>query len=120
MVLTLVAVQLMATSLKRNWFTDIWRQIPVVVLALACFTTAQALHGSGYIAAFVGGLLFGYFAKGSHSPAGHGRRWHCGITGHADLAHSRGGSYRSVLGGHDPGCGHLLSVKPHGNSDATQ
>ena len=37
-------------------------QIPVVTLALACFATAQSLHGSGYIAAFVGGLLFGHFA----------------------------------------------------------
>jgi NhaP-type Na+/H+ or K+/H+ antiporter len=62
-VLTLVALQLMALSLRRNWFTDIWKQIPVVTLALACFTTAQSLHGSGYIAAFVGGLLFGHFAK---------------------------------------------------------
>lgn len=62
-VLTLVGVQLMTISLKRGWFTDVWRQIPVVTLALACFTTAQSLHGSGYIAAFVGGLLFGHFAK---------------------------------------------------------
>jgi NhaP-type Na+/H+ or K+/H+ antiporter len=37
--------------------------MPVVGLALACFATAQTLHGSGYIAAFVGGLLFGYFTK---------------------------------------------------------
>jgi NhaP-type Na+/H+ or K+/H+ antiporter len=47
---------------RREWFTDIWVQIPVVALALACFATAQSLHGSGYIAAFVGGLLFGYLA----------------------------------------------------------
>jgi len=62
-VLTLIGVQLMAMSLRRGWFTEIWAQIPVVTLALACFTTAQTLHGSGYIAAFVGGLLFGHFAK---------------------------------------------------------
>jgi NhaP-type Na+/H+ and K+/H+ antiporter len=41
----------------------VWKQIPVVTLALACFATAQTLHGSGYIAAFVGGLLFGHLAK---------------------------------------------------------
>jgi NhaP-type Na+/H+ or K+/H+ antiporter len=40
----------------------LWRQIPVVTLALACFAVAQALHGSGFIACFVGGLIFGYFA----------------------------------------------------------
>ena len=62
-VLTLVGVQLMAISIKRGWFTEVWVQIPVVTLALACFATAQTLHGSGYIAAFVGGLLFGHFAK---------------------------------------------------------
>ena len=62
-VLTLVAVKLMTISLARGWFTDVWTQIPVVTLALACFTTAQTLHGSGYIAAFVGGLVFGHFAK---------------------------------------------------------
>jgi sodium/hydrogen antiporter len=62
-VLTLVGVQLMAISIRRDWFTEVWVQIPVVTLALACFTTAQTLHGSGYIAAFVGGLLFGHFAK---------------------------------------------------------
>lgn len=62
-VLTLIAVNLMNFSMKRGWFTDVWIQIPVVTLALACFATAQTLHGSGYIAAFVGGLIFGYFAK---------------------------------------------------------
>jgi NhaP-type Na+/H+ or K+/H+ antiporter len=62
-VLTLVGVQAIAVSVRWGWFTEVWVQIPVVALALACFTTAQSLHGSGYIAAFVGGLLFGYFAK---------------------------------------------------------
>jgi NhaP-type Na+/H+ or K+/H+ antiporter len=62
-VLTLVGVKLMTLSIQRGWFTEVWVQIPVVTLALACFTTAQTLHGSGYIAAFVGGLLFGHFAR---------------------------------------------------------
>ena len=62
-VLTLVGVKLISICWHRDWFTDVWIQIPVVTLALACFATAQTLHGSGYIAAFVGGLLFGHFAK---------------------------------------------------------
>ena len=62
-VLTLVGVKLIFICRRRDWFTDVWIQIPVVTLALACFATAQTLHGSGYIAAFVGGLLFGHFAK---------------------------------------------------------
>ncbi len=40
-----------------------WRQLLVPALALACFTTAQALGGSGFIAAFVGGLLFGILTR---------------------------------------------------------
>jgi NhaP-type Na+/H+ or K+/H+ antiporter len=43
--------------------TEIWKQVTVVALAIACFTVAQSLHGSGYIAAFTGGLLFGFAAK---------------------------------------------------------
>jgi NhaP-type Na+/H+ or K+/H+ antiporter len=62
-VFSLVGVKLISICVHRDWFTDVWIQIPVVTLALACFATAQTLHGSGYIAAFVGGLLFGHFAK---------------------------------------------------------
>lgn len=47
----------------KGWFTSIWLQIPVIALAFSCFAVAQTLHGSGYIAAFVGGLLFGKLAK---------------------------------------------------------
>jgi NhaP-type Na+/H+ or K+/H+ antiporter len=43
--------------------TEIWKQVTVVALAIACFAVAQSLHGSGYIAAFTGGLLFGYKAR---------------------------------------------------------
>ena len=48
---------------KQGWVTEIWMQVTVVGLAIACFATAQSLHGSGYIAAFTGGMLFGYMAK---------------------------------------------------------
>ena len=34
-------------------------QVPVVALALACFAVAQWLGGSGFIACFVGGMIFG-------------------------------------------------------------
>ena len=49
----------------QGWVTEIWKQVTVVALAIACFTVAQSLHGSGYIAAFTGGLLFGFMAKES-------------------------------------------------------
>ena len=47
----------------RGWITETWRQLPVPALAVACFAVAQWLGGSGFIAAFVGGLLFGGLAK---------------------------------------------------------
>jgi len=47
----------------KGWMTEIWKQVTVVALSIACFSVAQSLHGSGYIAAFTGGLLFGFMAK---------------------------------------------------------
>lgn len=40
-----------------------WKQLLVPALALACFASAQALGGSGFIASFVGGLLFGWIGQ---------------------------------------------------------
>ena len=48
---------------NKGWVTEIWKQVTVVALSIACFSVAQSLHGSGYIAAFTGGLLFGFMAK---------------------------------------------------------
>jgi NhaP-type Na+/H+ or K+/H+ antiporter len=61
--LTFVAAKLLKLARQRNWLTQTWIQIPVVALALACFAVAQSLGGSGFIAAFSGGLLFGILAK---------------------------------------------------------
>lgn len=62
-VLVFLAVQLLGFSARRRWITRTWLQVPVVGLAFTCFAAAQLLGGSGFIAAFVGGLLFGYLAK---------------------------------------------------------
>ena len=61
--LTAVAAWAMRWCRDQGWLTEIWKQVTVVALAIACFAVAQSLHGSGYIAAFVGGLLFGFMAK---------------------------------------------------------
>jgi len=45
---------------RRGWTSAHWLHVPVVALAGLCFASAQALGGSGFIACFVGGLLFGY------------------------------------------------------------
>jgi NhaP-type Na+/H+ or K+/H+ antiporter len=63
LLLTLISVQLLKIAWQRNWLTPTWIQIPVAALALACFTFAQYLGGSGFIAAFSGGLLFGVLEK---------------------------------------------------------
>lgn len=59
LVLTFLAVKLLRFARQRHWLTHTWTQIPVVALALGCFAVAQYLGGSGFIAAFSGGLLFG-------------------------------------------------------------
>jgi NhaP-type Na+/H+ or K+/H+ antiporter len=61
--LTFVAAKLLKLARQRNWLTHTWIQVPVVALALACFAVAQSLGGSGFIAAFSGGLLFGILGK---------------------------------------------------------
>jgi len=61
--LALVGAFLLRWCKKQGWLTDIWMQVTVVALAIASFAVAQSLHGSGYIAAFTGGLLFGFIAK---------------------------------------------------------
>jgi len=62
LVLVSIGVLVLRIVKRRGWINEIWGQVPVVALALASFSIAQTLHGSGYIAAFVGGLLFGYMA----------------------------------------------------------
>ena len=63
LLLTGMAGWLLKIAWRRQWLTEIWIQIPVVALAVACFATAQFIGGSGFIAAFSGGLLFGAIAK---------------------------------------------------------
>jgi NhaP-type Na+/H+ or K+/H+ antiporter len=60
LVLTFFAVRLLKLSLRQKWLTETWIQIPVVALALGCFAVAQYLGGSGFIAAFSGGLLMAF------------------------------------------------------------
>jgi NhaP-type Na+/H+ or K+/H+ antiporter len=61
--LALIGASFMQWCWDRGWVTTIWMQVTVVGLAITSFAIAQSLHGSGYIAAFTGGLLFGFLAK---------------------------------------------------------
>jgi sodium/hydrogen antiporter len=58
--MALLAWQLLRLSKQHGWQLPRWSQLTLPGLALLCFALAQALGGSGFIAAFVGGLLSGY------------------------------------------------------------
>jgi NhaP-type Na+/H+ or K+/H+ antiporter len=46
----------------RGWMEETWRQIDAVATPLLAYTLAAALGGSGFIAAFVAGIVFRIFA----------------------------------------------------------
>ena len=47
----------------RGWLEGMWRQIVPLAVALLAFAAAVELGGSGFIAAFVGGMAFGYASR---------------------------------------------------------
>jgi NhaP-type Na+/H+ or K+/H+ antiporter len=61
-----IGARILKICYERGWITEIWTQLPVVALALGSFAVAQSLHGSGYVAAFTGGLLFGSYATSNY------------------------------------------------------
>jgi NhaP-type Na+/H+ or K+/H+ antiporter len=61
--ITLLGGWLIRECRKRGWITDIWQQVLVISMAFSCFALAQVLGGSGFIASFLGGLLFGAIAR---------------------------------------------------------
>ncbi|SNT31523.1 cation:proton antiporter [Tropicimonas sediminicola] len=62
--LTAAGGALLRICWRRSWVSETWLQMTTVALAFACFAVAQSLHGSGYIAAFTGGMLYGFIAHG--------------------------------------------------------
>jgi NhaP-type Na+/H+ or K+/H+ antiporter len=54
---------LFAATEKRGWTATAGEQIGNLALALCAFATAHVLGGNGFIAAFLGGLLFGYATR---------------------------------------------------------
>ena len=57
--LTIPGSFLIRFALQRGWVGHTWTGLPAIALAIACFAFAQALGGSGFIACFFGGLVFG-------------------------------------------------------------
>ena len=62
-VLALVGSSIVKFCGTRGWISGTWTRIPVITLAMFCFALSQWLGGSGFIGAFVGGLLFGGLIK---------------------------------------------------------
>ncbi len=57
--LTYVIVRIAQYSKKRNWISPSWKPIIIIALSFSCFTLAQIAGGSGFIACFAGGFLYG-------------------------------------------------------------
>lgn len=47
---------LIVKSFRRGWISDTWSQLATVAVALMCFEAGEMFHGSGFVAAFAGGL----------------------------------------------------------------
>lgn len=56
--ITWLGTRLLTLAVARDWASPKWVPMSISILALLCFLVAQDLHGSGYIAAFVGGVTF--------------------------------------------------------------
>jgi NhaP-type Na+/H+ or K+/H+ antiporter len=70
LLLTAATVWLLRLARLHDLMSPHWRQIAPIALAALCFATAQALGGSGFIASFVAGLLFGYLQREAEDTLG--------------------------------------------------
>ncbi len=57
-VMSIAGSWLLRRALAHQWVGETWTGSCVIALAIACFTAAQGLGGSGFVACFVGGLVF--------------------------------------------------------------
>jgi len=69
--LALLGAALLRKTVVLGWVGENWLGAVVAALGLTCFGLAQAMGGSGFIAAFFGGLVFGSFiTKRKHELVG--------------------------------------------------
>lgn len=52
-----------ARSRTHGWMNDTWAQLSTVALALLCFQLGEYVHGSGFVTAFAGGLMFAFVSR---------------------------------------------------------
>lgn len=60
-----VAARLVDYTVERGWLSGAAEGIAVVATAVLAYTAAEQVHGNGFIAAFVAGLVFGNTVKHS-------------------------------------------------------
>lgn len=48
---------------RQEWSSPLSEQVGVLALALLCYFAAVALDGNGFVAAFVGGMFFGFITR---------------------------------------------------------
>jgi sodium/hydrogen antiporter len=66
--LSLLGSYLLRLVHLRKLMSESWRHLPVLALSILAFSLAQQLGGSGFIAAFTGGLLFGHLEQARKEP----------------------------------------------------
>ncbi len=66
-ILSVVAAKLGRYVKHKEWLDPVWSHITVAALAFACFGLAQSLGGSGFIAAFVGGITLNLAFEGDEN-----------------------------------------------------
>ena len=71
----LVAAQAVNVSRNRGWIEEHWLEVVPVIAAAGAYAIADSLGGSGFIAAFVGGVLYGRFAGGDETRRRSPRNW---------------------------------------------
>lgn len=54
----LVGTLVIAGSLRRQWMSGTWAQLSTLAVAMLCFQVGETVHASGFVAAFVGGLVY--------------------------------------------------------------
>ena len=70
---------LVRSARRRGYMLGSWVRYAVLAIAVSCYVGATVLHGSGFIGAFVGGLLFGTVSGEESDDA-------MGLTGHLGTA----------------------------------
>jgi NhaP-type Na+/H+ or K+/H+ antiporter len=62
--------KLLAFAKHRGWTSDVSEQIAILALALLAYEGSVWIGGNGFVAAFVGGILFGAVTRGALEPSG--------------------------------------------------